>query len=228
MKQTAMNNILNNAREYLVEFLKGKQHHFESKHPWRKEWEFVVLHSLQVEEYATKILKHEQHNLSDTEIMLLRLAAILHDIGRLEITDDHAVLGAQITGGWLSKPCNNWLTKKQKDSVFEMIAEHSKKENPESDFSKAVLKDSDTLDEIGVMSIFMSSNWIDHHSPFFFHDLRQRLIEFEIPFCDRKLSILNTDGAKAIMSKKRIFIESFITQIIEELESEVQIKQLLR
>jgi hypothetical protein len=222
-----MNNILVDASEYLVEFLEGKQHRFESRHPWRKDWKFVVLHSHRVEAYTIKILSREPHDLSDTEIVLIRLAAIFHDIGRLEITENHAELGAQLVETWLLNHHSNWLTWDQVESVLEMISEHSNKENFDSSYSAAVLKDADTLDEIGVMSIFMSSNWIDHGSPFFFHDLRKRLIEFEIPFCNGKANLLNTNGAREILSEKKFFIENFITQVTNELASDEQIVQLL-
>jgi HD superfamily phosphodiesterase len=120
-----VNNILSDARKFLVEFFQGKKHRFETRHPWRKEWEFAVLHSLRVEMYSLKILEHEPHNLSETEIGLLRLSAILHDIGRLEITDDHAKLGAQIADDWLIKRPDNELAEDQKNRVVRMIAEHS-------------------------------------------------------------------------------------------------------
>jgi hypothetical protein len=44
--------ILDNARVYLVKCLKDRQNSFETKHPWRKDWEFAVLHSLRVESYV--------------------------------------------------------------------------------------------------------------------------------------------------------------------------------
>jgi len=186
------------------------------------------MHSLQVETYVTKILEREPHQLSETEIVLLRLAAILHDIGRLEITENHARLGAEIVAEWLSRAYRNRLTRQQKSNVLEMIAAHSDKGLAESNFCLAVLKDADTLDEIGVMSIFMCSNWIDKQSPFFFHDLRQRLMEFEIPFCAEKMGILNTNAAQEILIEKRVFIENFIVQLENELETDQQIEQLLR
>jgi hypothetical protein len=145
----------------------------------------------------------------------------------LEITENHAELGAQLVETWLLNHHSNWLTWDQVESVLEMISEHSNKENFDSSYSAAVLKDADTLDEIGVMSIFMSSNWIDHRSPFFFHDLRKRLIEFEIPFCNGKANLLNTNGAREILSEKKFFIENFITQVTNELASDEQIVQLL-
>jgi hypothetical protein len=220
-------NILDEARAYLIHSLKGKHNGFETRHPWRKEWEFAVLHSLRVESYVLRILARENHSLSEHEIILLRLAAILHDIARLDKRENHAISGAEIVEKWLQDHAGYNLSSSDTARVIELIADHSNKSVREQDFSKAVLKDADTLDEIGVMSIFMTSNWLEPRSPFFFYDLRQRLIEFELPFCDRKLAVLNTVGAKEILLAKKAFIENFIAQLTDELQAEGDLGSLL-
>jgi len=220
--------LLDDARTYLVNSLKGKQNGFETKHPWRKDWEFAVLHSLRVESYTLEILARENHSLSEHEVVLLRFAAILHDIARLDKRENHAASGAEIVEKWLQTDPSHDLKRGDVTRVLEMIADHSNKDVRESDFSKAVLKDADTLDEIGVMSIFMTSNWLEHRSPFFFHELRKRLIEFELPFCDKQLSILNTNGAKEILREKKAFVEIFIAQITDELKADEQVEQMIR
>jgi uncharacterized protein len=219
--------LLHDARSYLVDFLRGKHNSFEVKHPWRKDWKFAVLHSLRVESYVLRILAREEHTLSLTEINLLRLAAILHDIARLEKRDDHALAGAKIAKAWLQQQIEYSLSREEIDRVSEMIAAHSDKDGVEPDVCKAVLKDADTLDEIGAMSIFMASNWLEHQSPFFFYDLRQRLIEVELPYCDKKLAKLRTSGAKTILSEKKVFIENFITQMTDELRADESIEKAL-
>jgi len=220
-------NILGDARSYLADFLKGKRNDFDTKHPWRKGWEFAVLHSLRVESYVLKILAREKYSLSEHEIILLRLAAILHDIARLEKRENHAALGAEIVGRWFQDNSGYALNSSDTARVLEMIADHSNKVGGEQDFSKAVLKDADTLDEIGVMSIFMTSNWLEHQSPFFFYELRNRLIEFELPFCDKKLSIINTNGAQEILREKKAFVENFIAQLTDELTADEQFENML-
>jgi HD superfamily phosphodiesterase len=221
------NDILNEARLFLLNSLRGKDNLIETRHPWRKGWEFAILHSLRVESYTTKILAHEKQSLTEHEITLLRLAAILHDIARMERRDDHAQLGAQKAEKWLKEYAGFSFSGSDIDRVVEMIADHSNKSNPEPDYSKAILKDADTLDEIGVMSIFMAENWVESRSPFFFYDLRQRLTEVEIPFCDKKLAILNTDGAKEILMQRKLFINNFIDQITDELQADPHIEQLV-
>lgn len=68
------------------------------------------------------------------------------------------------------------------------------------------------------MSVFMAANWLDRESPFFFHQLKRRLIEFELSFCERTVGMLNTQGAREILEDKRAFIEAFIAQLVDELE----------
>jgi len=223
-----INRLLPDARHYLLEFLTGKQLSLETLHPWRKTWEFYVSHSLRVERYVLQILREEPPQLVATEVTLLRLAAILHDIGRLEPTDNHAKLGAEIVQEWLSIHQQYGISDTQKDDVVDMIAQHSDKDQVGKNFSHAVLKDADTLDEIGAMSIFMSSNWIDRKSPFFFQDLRQRLKDFEIPYCEEKETKLNTQAAQEILQKKKAFIDGFILQLDNELEADAQIELFLK
>ncbi len=222
-----MTDILDQARKYLVYALKDQrqQNQSETKHPWRKDWKFAVLHSLRVESYAMRILAREPHSLSEDEVVLIRLAAILHDIARLGDRKIHAQAGAEIAGKWLRSHAD--LYSNDIDKVVEMIARHSSKEMRESDFSSAVLKDADVLDEIGVMSIFMTSNWVEKESALFFHQLRQRIIEHELPFCDRELAVLNTNAARDILRQKKTFIENFVAQITTELQSDNTITQML-
>ncbi len=220
-------NLLDDARAYLVTYLKDRRNDSETKHPWRKDWEFAVLHSLRVEGYALEILGRENHSLSGHEVVLLRLAAILHDIARLGKRENHASAGAEIAKKWLLENSRHHLKRSDITKTLEMISDHSNKDAREQDFSKAVLKDSDTLDEIGVMSIFMASNWLERQSPFFFHELRKRLIDFELPFCDKQASILNTDGAKEILREKKAFVENFIAQLTDELQADERAENML-
>jgi putative nucleotidyltransferase with HDIG domain len=213
-------NLLHDARNYLVTFLKGKRNIHEIRHPWRQEWQHMALHSLRVESYVLKILAREPHPLTKPDVRLLRLAAILHDIGRLEKTKNHAKTGANIVRSWLQGYPGEDLQENDIEVVVDMIADHSNKETSETDFRRAVLKDADILDEIGAMSIFMASSWLSVQSPFFFYELQKRLIEVEVPFCDRQLTHLNTGAAKEILKEKKAFIEHFIAQLGDELQTD--------
>ena len=207
--------LLEMARVFLVTELRGKSNPVEAHHPWRRDGCFAVLHSLRVEQYVLKILARQPHTLDATDVRLLRLAAILHDIARLDDPPHHAALGAMIAKRWLM--AQGSLTAPEIDRVTDLVATHSAKHSRDDDFGRGVLKDADTLDEIGLMSIFMAGNWIDQESVFFFHDLRDRLVEREIPFCDEKLAILNTQAAKEMLLEKRNFIMRAIAHLTEEL-----------
>ena len=219
--------IFDEAREYLVTFLKGKANGLESRHPWRKDWNFMVLHCLRVETYVMRLLAEEEHHLTENERTSLQVAAILHDIGRLEKTENHAKTGAEIAGRWLRADPIGRLQPTEIERVVELIADHSNKDQREPDIAKAMLKDADILDEIGAMSIFMAGNWLDRESSFFFYHLQQRLVDVEIPFCDRQLPRLTTPAAKKILNHKKTFIANFIAQLSDELQANSQIEARL-
>ena len=217
--------ILEDARQFIFDQFNGQEYTRETRHPWRNNWEFAFLHSLRVEALTVQILAREQHGLSAHEVELIRLAAILHDVARMGERENHAQIGAEVAGKWLEgRPS---LDGRDIQTVTGMIANHSSKGQPASGYPLAVLQDADTLDEIGVMSIFMSSNWLDKQSPFFFHHLRQSLMEQEIPYCDKKLGILNTQGAREILQEKKAFLENFAAQIASELDTHPDTHQIL-
>lgn len=211
--------VIRESKKFFVSYLKGKECGYETHYPWRKRWEFIVYHSLRVESYAIKILNGENHNLSDEEIELIRLSAILHDIGRINERDQHARISREIVEAWLK---NNQRISSQihnVDKLLYMIETHSDKDSKEEDFSIKVLRDADILDEIGVLSIFMASKRVDQSSPFFFNKLLERVKGFEINFCNQKMSMLNTITAKEVLRKKMDFINLFSDQLEDELEA---------
>ncbi|QIB26466.1 HD domain-containing protein [Caloranaerobacter azorensis] len=219
--------VLSEARKFLITYLKGKKYTNETNYPWRKDWEFVVYHSFRVESYVMKILKGEKQKISSEEVELLRIAAILHDIGRFDDRQQHAKVGAEIVKGWLDENYKISSQIKDVEKLLYMIETHSDKEKYEDDFCCKVLKDADILDEIGVLSIFMAANRVDNNSPFFFDQLLDRVRKFEIDFCDRKMLKLKTSTAKEILKKKKDFIISFTNQLEDELDGGEDILDLI-
>lgn len=59
------------------------------------------------------------------------------------------------------------------------------------------------MDEIGVMSMFMASNWIDRSNPYFFKLLSDRIEDFEISFIENGFKLLSTQGSKSILNEKK-------------------------
>ena len=210
-------NTLDEGKKFLFSYLKDKSIEHETIHPWRKSWEAVVLHCLRVEGYVKKILACESHDLSDDEVLLTRLAAIVHDIGKIPRRDEHALIGRNIIHDWLRE--NKAITKSVEESnrLLYLVEKHSDKEDDDEDYCLKVLRDADVLDEIGVMSIFMTSNWIDKSNPYFFKLLSDRVENFEINFCENGLKLLNTKSAKMILEEKIQFITLFNNQLQDEL-----------
>ena len=210
-------NVLDEGKKFLISYLKDKDIDYEINHPWRKSQKFIVLHSLRVDGYVKKILEYEKHDLSNDEVLITRLAAILHDIGRIHKREGHALLGREIIDGWMRE--NQTISKSIKDSnrLLYLIERNSNKEEDEADYCLKVLRDADVLDEIGVMSIFMASNWIDRSNPYFFKLLSDRVENFEISFCENGFKLLNTESAKLILNEKKKFITIFNAQLKDEL-----------
>ena len=208
--------ILFETKRFLVNYLKGMQFDYEQIHPWRESWEFVVLHSLRVEAYVIRLLEMESHNLSPDEVILTRLAAILHDVGRIQSREAHGNRGRSIVEGWLKSQIMFLPQNIDCNRLLDLIEKHSNKDEKDDDFCSRILKDADVLDEIGVMSIFMASSWIDRGNPYFFSLLNERVSDREISFCDKQYCMLNTESAKKILLQRKEFISNFYSQLSVE------------
>lgn len=209
--------ILEEAKKFLVSYLRGRIINYETIHPWRNTWEFVVLHSLRVEGYVKKLLNIENDQLSYEEVLLTRLAAILHDIGRIHIRENHATLGKDIVEQWLGENKDIANEVQNIERLLYLIEKHSDKETEDDDYCLKILQDADILDEIGAMSIFMASNWIDKNNPYFFRLLSDRVQGFEVNFCNEGFKFLKTAAAKKIMDEKKSFITDFSKGLKKEI-----------
>jgi HD superfamily phosphodiesterase len=210
-------NILEEGKKFLVNYLKGRKINYEVKHPWRNSWEFIVLHSLRVEGYVKKILAGETKVLTQEEVLTTRLAAILHDIGRIHEREGHALIGRDIVHNWLKENPIIFNQIENPDRLLHLIERHSNKEDGDSNYCLNLLRDADVLDEIGIMSVFMASSWIDRSNPYFFNLLSDRVEKFEISFCDKGFRLLKTETAKGILEEKRKFLETLDEQLKDEL-----------
>jgi uncharacterized protein len=210
-------NTLEEGKKFLVSYLQDKKMDYENIHPWRNSWEFIVLHSLRVEGYVKKIIAGESQILSHEEVLTTRLAAILHDIGRIHKREEHALAGRDIIHNWLRENQVIFNSIKDPDRLLYLIERHSNKEEDELDYCLKVLKDADILDEIGVISVFMASNWIDRNNPYFFNLLSDRIENFEISFIDNGFRLLNTETAKSILEEKRKLMKLLDNQLKDEL-----------
>lgn len=212
------NGKLEKTRKLLISHLQNKEAQFKTVHPWRKDWKYTVLHSYRVEKYVEIIFGKESSDIPEDEIEVTRIAAILHDIGKQDSRSNHAEQGAKIIESLIDEGSMDYLSLKQQNKLIYMVLKHSEKENRlEADLCLNVLKDADLLDETGMMSILMCSNWVDRGSPFFFNEMQKRIEEKEIAFCDQGFELLYTKSAKQILSEKKRFIELACKQLKSEL-----------
>jgi HD superfamily phosphodiesterase len=209
--------IIEQGKRFLISYLKDKELDYENIHPWRRGWEFIGLHSLRVEGYVRKIIAGENQLLSQEEVLLTRLAAVLHDIGRIYKREEHASAGRDIVHNWLKDNPIILSSIEEPNRLLYLIEKHSNKEETDEDYCLKILRDADVLDEIGMLSIFMASNWIDRSNPYFFKLLSDRIGNFETAFVNKGFRLLNTETARAILEEKRRFIELADKQLKDEL-----------
>jgi len=221
-------NIMEEAKNFLLSYLEGKECEYETTHPWRRDSKFIILHCLRVQACALEITKNQEELVSEEEKKLIELAAILHDIGKADNCEEHAVCSAGIVKAWLSE--NIHLANEIKDAnrLVRIIEDHSNKDGYEKDICSAILKDADLLDEIGALSIFMASSWVDRQSPLFFNNLLERLETFEISYCEKQLKKLNTDYGRKVLKDKMDFIKRFNEQLALEIKGTEEAYDLLR
>lgn len=217
--------LLNEARLFLIDTLKGQPKTSKSPYPWRNNWKHLVLHSLRVEDNVVKILEREFHTLSDEKIQIIRLAAILHDVAKYIDQRDHANTGATIAREWL---LDHIASVETVERIAQMISAHRKKRKIEPDFSTAILKDADMLDEIGAISVFMAGRAVGRKSPFYLNEVCARINEVEVPRCEELLEQLQTEGAKEILRERLEFMKTFADQLIRELRIEPGYEELLQ
>ncbi|MCM1989338.1 PhzF family phenazine biosynthesis isomerase [Oceanirhabdus seepicola] len=192
---------------------------WEVNYPWRRTKKFTYMHCMNVERTSMEIVKEGEFNLSEKELTELRVAAILHDVGKFYILENHADKSAELVKKWFeeNKDIEYVIDSKK---VIKMVGNHSNKKEISDDICESILKDGDVLDESGATSIFMTSKWADENSPFFFHDLSRKLTNRELSFLNKALHRLITPEAKKLMNKKIDFIKGFIEELNYEIKND--------
>lgn len=193
------------ARKMLVNYLKSNFTPQNNGRHKQDDWRFIVGHCFRVEKYVVQIAN--SFDLIPEDIRLIRLAAILHDIGYSKNWKEHAKAGKEILKNIL-------IDEPNKDIILELVANHSdKKEHKNENILLSILKDADGLDEMGAMSILMFAKKNNYDKPDFFRNLLSDLTQKDIIFCKEQKSILRTEKAKEICQQKINFIENFIEQL---------------
>ncbi|HCC08362.1 MAG TPA: hypothetical protein DEP72_09430 [Clostridiales bacterium] len=209
--------ILNIAREFLITYMDDKAKELNNQYEnWWSSHKYTIQHSLRVGNYADKIIKLEK-GIKQEDIVLIRLAAILHDIGKVETEIEHSICSAEIVKKIFIPKNRHYFSKIDDEKLIDIIKKHSDKKNRDNDICSNILKDADILDETGVMSIFINERKLNQNSPFYYNELLERLKTSEMSFLDKTSEILYTKTAKEILNEKKSFLEKFVLQFEEEL-----------
>jgi putative nucleotidyltransferase with HDIG domain len=205
-------------KEIQIEHLSKYEVRYETKHPWRLHWKYTIQHSYRVERYVSQILEKEYKSFNESKKILIRAAALVHDIGKSQTRENHAIIGGEIIKVCIQNEKITFLTKDEEKELIYMISNHSNKEKrKDSNIGLNVLIDSDFLDEIGMMSLIMSTNWIDKNDPNYYALYQKRLDEMEIEYCNNGMKHLYTNMAKEILEEKLKFIRIANEQLIKEM-----------
>jgi len=205
-------------KEIQIAHLSKYEVRYETKHPWRLHWKYTIQHAYRVERYVNQILDKDFGNMLESKKILIRAAALVHDIGKSQTRENHAVIGGEIIKDCIKNSKITFLTKDEEEELIYMISNHSNKENrDDSNIGLNVLIDSDFLDEIGMMSLIMSTNWIDKNNPNYYTLYQKRLEEMEIEYCKKGMNHLYTSMAKEILEDKLKFIRIANEQLKKEM-----------
>lgn len=207
--------VIDQAKNFLISYLRGKEASDDRRYPWKESWEYIIHHSFRVESYAVELIEKEG-DISESDSLLIRTAAILHDIGSLDDRKKHAKVGANIVKSWT----RNKTVFKEFFSVKELytlIGGHQKKDPKEKDRRMAILCDADLLDGIGAMSIFMMAHKASPED----HDYPKQVMEIiyseGYDFLSKKRGKLATAAGKELFEEKAGFVEQFYQQLKLEL-----------
>lgn len=211
-------------KQMQINHLSKFQVRYETKHPWRLHWKYTVMHSYRVEKYVKIILDKEFDSMNEEKKLLIRAAALVHDIGKSEARDNHAIIGGGIISEYINNQKIRFLSKEEEKELIHMISNHSNKTNRDiANNGLNILIDADFLDEIGMMSIIMSTNWIDKSDPNYYSLYQHRLEKIEIGYCNDGMTHLYTKTAKELLEEKMKFIKIANEQLKYEMLGIIEI-----
>jgi putative nucleotidyltransferase with HDIG domain len=214
--EEAMEEVLEEFRQFLVSYLRDKDSREKRSYPWKESWRFIVAHAYRVEAYTRELIEAEG-GVSPSDEILIRAAALMHDIGSLDDRRSHHKVGADIVRKW----CRH---KPEIRKVIDckllagMIRTHRRKDGREKKLPIAILKDADILDELGAMSVFMMAHQIDPSSYDYYSRILSLLEKDEFAFFKKQQGRLTTSSAKKIMRSKLAFIKEFSSRLRDELK----------
>ncbi|HEY8444526.1 MAG TPA: HD domain-containing protein [Bacilli bacterium] len=190
---------------------------FENYYPWRKHQKSIYLHSLRVHHNALRLMKSETVN--EEEQNIIEMAALTHDLGKLEKGENHGIRSREIVCEWLKE---NPIIQKQIDCnrLLDIIASHSIKEENDNDICSQILKDADLLDELGALSIIMQVYKTNNEDPLYYYQILNNLKTKEMEYCLKAKRLIQTKSGLEYLNQKLDFIKNFILELEEELYGE--------
>lgn len=191
---------------------------FESCHPWRKDARHILQHGLRIDAYTKRIIKEEGIKLPAEEMQSLEAACILHDLGKLKGNQDHNLTSVDMVNDFLE---SNF---KQAVRIKDLIRNHRMKENRGEDKALNALLDADMLDEVGMQSALMCSNWINKDTAYFFKEFEERLFHRELAYINDLIDQVYFQTSKNILIEKKRFIEGLVNQL--KIENEGSLSRL--
>lgn len=203
--------ITNRAIKTCIDLVKDHEIGFRKDHPWRKSGLHALQHGLRVAAIAEDIAK--ENELPEASITMLKVCGILHDVGYIKTYNEHGYNSMIMVSDFLDKEFN----KEEADLCKEIIKHHSNKsENITGNVLEHIFKDADLIDEYGVQSLMMCSNWVDHKTPFYFKALEARIGEKELAFGDKVYDMLKTEAGKTLFKRKIDFVKTLKGQLADE------------
>ncbi|MFQ5892435.1 MAG: HD domain-containing protein [Candidatus Methanofastidiosia archaeon] len=166
---------------------------------------------------------------------VLRVAALLHDVGREkadEMKIDHAELGAEIARSFLKR---KGFDKDFIEKVTSCILTHRfRGENMPKTLEAKVLYDADKLDAIGAIGIARAYSYAGENSQKLYSDFNKShkitkivnhknhtpVAEFKVKLSKIKEKMLTREG-KRLAEERHIFMEEFFERLKKEVEGEV-------
>ena len=193
-------------REYLA---RGGAYGNEKGGAWRQTGSVRFEHIRRVLATAQNIARAEHADLD-----VVTVAAVFHDVAKLEVDQEtHAVRGAEIAAEYL---CNEGFSAEWVRRVCAVIATHNCV-NASFPLEDRVLRDADLLDETGAMGIVWSSINSGRSENPSYADARARIVQHDWRYAESLEQRMLTRAGRDIAEQRRMFVESFIAELEDEL-----------
>lgn len=207
-----------------IRFVKKQLQHAEGGHDW--------FHIERVYKLALRIAEKE----ADVDVLVVQLAALLHDIADSKFHDGDETIGPRLAREFLTE---QQLAADQLEQVIAIIENISFKGGNQAQtyFSKelAVVQDADRLDAIGAIGIARTFNYGGFknralYDPEIQPNLQLTLEEYKRStaptlnhFYEKLLrlkALMHTETARAIAAERHQFMELFLSRFYAEWEGE--------